>query len=1381
MRKKSKNTFNDGMSLDVHASSQSPATSRFTRNFRIFTRDNNSFIMTNMKGNKHVGSMASGYVPLATKDVNGVCYILSAQIVDGVATGRGEIGTFPSPDYDGDPTVMTWTYRALRNYGGDGGEYPLLNGPFNSALFDFDLVNLLSIELQMDYDGTINVIFTDGKNPMRIINSGFSVTGGMTCEIINRSGTKDSNRYTPSNFENTIQLVSRSGKILHVEFTGNSSGGQVPCGNVQYLFAYATSDGNETEIVGSSLSIPVYNGDRVSNMNGGKNTGDRSDKINRLRLTNVDESYASVVLYYVLSSGMLAEDRTAYRISQPFNINGPTLEISHTGFEITEIASLTNLLSNTVSIDTAARIAQVDGHLVAADITEKLRDYDAIREWGRKIKLGHKEVTLDLIGTEDGFGRATSEPLTFASKKAGTDGYSGGYANPKNVHDYLGNWGGEAYPYAFRLIFPDGTKSPAFPCIGIDNVTNGNLGFIDGLTDEEISNIPASGFTTDGKMINNMGIYRFPNRGATGTTSLYYTDSNGEGRITVFGITFKIPSLDVELSNGKKITDLAIGIQFLRGERRPDVLLQGVAFDAIMVPAIDYDHANTDEKTWNYNEASGGFTEGNSKFVPAFGHVLESADVWDSYGSPLKRSNSDKSRTGIEPFLLNVMRRDPHLKITSAYKSVFGLYSTDIFVNPGAFTSISNLLSSARILHEVTHQARVKTGAAGLDATTANHFSVLVPTQYSARSGANVYGAQSAFANDGNDLINTARFSTVARFQGRDNNGEHFRLFRNRYNSYMGIRLNGTPFRMSTPAADGEIGVPKYGMLGQVYKYSFLANIYGGTAQRTADQVAQVYSSIDNISYFPISQPMYFSDEIFGADENNTLEGKLDANRKITVFGGDCFISMNYRKVWQNAEFKDPEFVDKSSVVRTGYTIGVVNEGRFNGYIRSSEVREVTEGERRHPWDYSSGGNAIGSPNGAGASWREYQLYESSGYNKGLNMTDGNLTSLVIPPNTPYVRSRWRTRVWATAKHIPNSFQNGYRDFSQRTFRDYPTKYGPITQLITNNKNLFLIQERAVGRVIVNEKVPIANANGGALFVSTGSVLSDLEVITEEIGSKHMHSIASTDNGLYGVSTDTGTWWAFYRGEFQRVSDGKIKSLLDKQYVQKVLPKIKMLSHDIVTEWNRAYAEVVTTFYVRNADGTIDTSRTFTIVFSEITGKIHSFAGFTPHLYARVGEKLISFSPTNRNQFWQHDHDDVPFAHFYGVQDKSVISVVPNIGDEEKSFSNLVIEGNNVLPESAVYRVQGAKASNQVRYEAGDIRHNNAKYENGEVRITIPKINEVHHQDAEQKIDSLKAGARSQLKNGSRVKGKYMIAELTYPGDKAVEIKSINTIYKSLL
>lgn len=1383
-RKVSKNQLNDGMYLDVHPSGQRPTTTRKTKNFRVITRDNNIFILSKIKGTKQEGQLNTNYVPLAIDDINGVAYIISAEVIDGEATGRGEIGCFPSPDYNaGAQGALINAYQPLKNFGGDLGEHPGLNGSFRSSRFNFSLDKQLDIELQNDYDGTVNIIFTDGKNPIRIINSGFVTLPGDRFQIIDRSGTRDSNRYTASNFDNTIKLEARSTKIMNIEFLGAEPGGQVPTGTIQYLFAYETADGNQTEIVAQSMGVPVFNGDRVFELDGGVNTGDLSDKLVRFKLKHLDQSYASVVVYVIVSQGMLSQVRTAYRINQQYGITGEEMDFVHTGFEDLLRVSTSDIIAESSTIDTAETLAQADGHLVIGNIREKTYDVERIRKFFRLVRLGHKQITMDIMGPESGFSRLYNEPLNQSEIKSGTDAYNGGYANPKNVHDRLGYWGGEAYPFMGRLILPDGSNTPLFPVVGVDNLTNNRLGDVEALTESQVSAFDATnGFSTDGKMLNSKGIYRFPNRDQGAQGKLFYMQG-GEGRITVNGITFKIPELNTDLGDGVTIKDIAIGIQFFRGERRDDVLMQGTMIDAIMVPQIDYDHANTNERLWDYSNQQ--YTEGNSKLIPAFGHILETANVWDGYGSGGNwvRSGSDRVRNGIEAFWLNNFNRNPWQKLDAVnYLSPFAMISTDLIVNPSAFYGVSARQTRTKLLNRVTHRTRVRTTAAGQQESMATHFSVFAVEELLNVTGQKSFPSKAAFTPDTVDVKNALGFTSVARFQGRRNNSDWWYLFRNKYNAYMGLRLDGN-IRASDPnPVNAESGEFLSNMLDTAHTKSYLANVYNGADQRTAEATAQVYNNIDNIRYFPISGRMYFDSSVDGADPENTLEGRLDSERKITLFGGDCFITHAFRRLYQNLELSDAEFTNKNEVVRTGYTISVINEGNYNASIRSQETRDAQEGVRRHPTAYATPASPVGTEIGLRNSWRDYLLFESAGFNKGYNMTDGNITYVGLPLNVPFTQSYWRTRVWASSKHVPNSFENGYRRFFERNYRDYPSEYGQITKLLVNNGRLFSIHEGAIGTIVMNEKIQVADASGGAVSMATGAVLSDLQILSKEIGSRHKSSIVSTDDAVYGVMLDRGLIWAAQVGSpVARISDFSIKSFLDEQYTRRGSEQVGSLLHNVVSAWNKGYGEVLFTFYTRDGDG-FNTDRNFTVAYSEISKKIFGFMGFVPMRYMNIGERLYSFSVADPNRIYLHDSDEVNYAFIYGQQQQALLSVVLNPeSSDKKEFQNLLIESNRNKPDTITYRVEGARTSQELRYVANDIVNNNCKYKSDRWEITIPKVTTVHHQDAEQKIPQEKAARRSISSVGSRLKGKFCIAEITYNDGNSTEISSVSVIFKAIV
>ena len=65
----------------------------------------------------------------------------------------------------------------------------------DTELLNFSLNNPVQIEIQPSYDGSVNLILNDDRNPPRLINSRFSTKELNTYEIVDRIGDNDTNIY----------------------------------------------------------------------------------------------------------------------------------------------------------------------------------------------------------------------------------------------------------------------------------------------------------------------------------------------------------------------------------------------------------------------------------------------------------------------------------------------------------------------------------------------------------------------------------------------------------------------------------------------------------------------------------------------------------------------------------------------------------------------------------------------------------------------------------------------------------------------------------------------------------------------------------------------------------------------------------------------------------------------------------------------------------------------------------------------------------------------------------------------------------------------------------------------------------------------------------
>ena len=680
MQEYTQNTFDKGIIKDLSNYNQNKQTLTDCVNCEFTTHTGNEGILQNNQGNMYIEQLPDGYIPLCTQELNGIVYYVLAQYDKTTLrlTGRGELGTFPSPDYSNTRdlnsntkiTNLTNIYRPLNNYfdetiSTDPTESQIADlnnyGRFNSAAFNFDTtgLHLCELELQMDYDGSVNMIFTDNFNPIRMVNTRFSLQADREVWIIDRIGTKDNNLYNFRDWNNKLNHILTNTLLPVIKLESINVGGQLSPGNYKYYIRYGTGDSQVTDVVAESFTVMVLHGDTVATTRGGDEpssitTSDRTNKSVTLRIQNINQSYSYIRLYYVYNFGSVTNNKKAVEVDAKYIITNGELLITHTGYE-TELDYDINELSVTyASIKTAKTITQLQSRLFIANITSTTYDYTQLSNYAKTISLRHNLQKLHVIGTNSTVGlddiyqvqiNTTALPSTL-----NTTGYIGGYYNPHNIYNNLGYWFGEAYAFGIVYILSDGTLSPVFPVSGInDEASNQTYTFNLNDPNQPFGPTPLL-LGSSGENIN--GVYKFPKRTNDGFRNNIYDLSsiaahthnfdngallNTDGTVKIMGITFNIPA------NPPANT---IGCMFVRADRNnKDVLSQGYLTNTMHVPnttAIAQEDCitchdstgNAGDLLWNWGSNPSyssflspgnntGYTRANSKLIPTIGFYLD--------------------------------------------------------------------------------------------------------------------------------------------------------------------------------------------------------------------------------------------------------------------------------------------------------------------------------------------------------------------------------------------------------------------------------------------------------------------------------------------------------------------------------------------------------------------------------------------------------------------------------------------------------------------------------------------------------------------------------------------------------------------------------------
>lgn len=221
-----KNTFTGGLQMDLHPLSSQNTVLTNALNATLVTIDGDEMILQNDMGNlkaiytedgeEYEVTLTEDFIPIGINTLNGVAYIVSFN----PNTQEGEIGTFPSPQYNinsegilandkneddngNDRSKLINKYQPLYNLykGKDNNGIGIdpkqekdienLLFPMRTTHFNFDLEHPVDIELQVSYDDSVNIILNDGKNIPRLINSRFAVQKDGTWKIPDRHKNTD--------------------------------------------------------------------------------------------------------------------------------------------------------------------------------------------------------------------------------------------------------------------------------------------------------------------------------------------------------------------------------------------------------------------------------------------------------------------------------------------------------------------------------------------------------------------------------------------------------------------------------------------------------------------------------------------------------------------------------------------------------------------------------------------------------------------------------------------------------------------------------------------------------------------------------------------------------------------------------------------------------------------------------------------------------------------------------------------------------------------------------------------------------------------------------------------------------------------------------------
>lgn len=449
-------------------------------------------------------------------------------------------------------------YHPLRNMINEDNEVV----DFNTNELDVDLNNPLNIECQPSYDGTVNLIINDDKNPPRIINTRFSKIEDNRYKIINRNQLEQTNLYRVGKIDQQTRLFRNINKIPRIDLINVYNMGQLKGGNYTFYVKFADNDYNKTDVVCESGQVSVFKGylNRVESISGTL-LDELTDKSVTLRITNVDTSFSKFYLYFTRETS----DTNGIRITKagmftkPYDITSSVETITLNGYEEIEELSPEEINIQYNLVTAAKTQAQVQNMLFFGNVQGEIVNIKDLQNISYYIKVQLKQD--DTIGWVS--------PKDYTSKES-DDVSQTEYYSPNNIYYKLGYWPDELYRLGVVYIMNDDSLSPVFNLRGCRfkavndyNYTIGSL--YNDSSRTQMNYLERDVFISDGNYLDNtFGVFKNPD-----VAVLDY--SNTKAKPLFYQMTLNEDILYA-------LTQLKVkGFFFVRQKRIPTSLCQGVS------------------------------------------------------------------------------------------------------------------------------------------------------------------------------------------------------------------------------------------------------------------------------------------------------------------------------------------------------------------------------------------------------------------------------------------------------------------------------------------------------------------------------------------------------------------------------------------------------------------------------------------------------------------------------------------------------------------------------------------------------------------------------------------------------------------------------------
>lgn len=1038
------------------------------------------------------------------------------------------------------------------------------------------LNNPLHIECQPSYDGTVNLIINDDKNPPRIINSRFSKIEDNKYKIINRNQTQQSNIYEEGSVDLQTRLFRNSNSFPILDFMGVNYSGKLKGGNYTFYIKFADSDENETDIVCESGIVSIFNG-TISDVTSitGTLLNEETNKAARFKLSNIDTTFPKFYIYYSRETSDLNGTRIfeVGKLSKAYDVVDSSQEVVISGYEDVVLLTENDLNIRYLTVSAAKTQAQVQNMLFFANVQEDEVKNKILQNISYYIDVSIQQKK-NSIGWVDSIRYKTSE--------SGSE-----YYDPKNIYYNLGYWPEELYRIGIVYIMNDDSLTNVFNLRGctFEHIGDNNLTKTDVYSKEEY--LPSDSFLNGGKLHSNTyGVFKNPIESSDNVIQ-NYTDKSVKP--WYYQMNFSDELLNELKALGVK------GYFFVRQKRLPLTLCQGVSVGIDMsanIPAL-YDNSRKEYLSQAFINSEGIL---NPTIVTIDKSRISGSALFSAEATFIPELQAQLNGAY---FTLQKVRTNGTVNSASNvyYNFNFGDYKeTSTYSLPCVFVKED---TPYKYMNGYGFSSRV---GSELAVKEFGFFGALPEEKLK----------ESNETPDENNGYLLPSWDTDL----------YSKLVRGIYTSYIGVcgQIDASCLYNIKIQNYSEYNIRDYITIRGNDNSPFYAISNRKSIKESSEDVYRgdcfTCTITERVNRNFRDPDLPINDTII----NNKTWAENYAGWTNTPSVSDIENEKGYS--WANINRGDV------NAVPLGTWVSYKCLSNYNLGLRSEDTSDLSEMALL-------GVEKSFYPRRGMETKSAFKMSDSSLLNKGLSSTTSRKWNSIVQ-NVPYIKNNFDNRIMFSNVFTEENFRNGYRIFQGLSYKDIDRQYGAIVKLLPWGTNLFCVFEHGLGIIPINEKALIQTATDQSVHMyGAGVIQNQISLISPDFGSIWPESIVRTPLGIYGVDSSAKKIWRFSDSKgLEMISDMKIQRFLNEHLKLSELDKYPTVSlKNIKSHYNNYKGDVMFTFYNDSKD------ETWNFCFNERLNKWVTRYSWTP-LYSANIDNIFYSLDQNRAKILAHIYNN---------------------------------------------------------------------------------------------------------------------------------------------